>query len=90
MVEDYGHASFYATEDYKVNLPGNNGTSNPAIVHNGKANVCFMDGHCASLPKLKIPCKESYPGPAPANRLNTWFCRGEKPNTATGVTVAGL
>ena len=91
MVEDYGHCSWYATESSLVNLAGNSGTSNTAFEHNGKANVCFMDGHGETLGKLKIPCRESYPSAAQAARLNTWFCRGESPNTSGGTsTISGL
>ena len=91
MVENYGHGSWYATETVLVNLSANNGVSNTAFEHGGKANVCFMDGHGKILGKLEIPCYESYSTVSQAARLNTWFCRGEAPNTAGGTaTIAGL
>ncbi|MBO4632025.1 MAG: prepilin-type N-terminal cleavage/methylation domain-containing protein [Lentisphaeria bacterium] len=91
MVENYGHSSWIATETSPVNLSENFRTTNTAIVHNGQANVYFMDGHGGSRRKLQIPCYESYPSVPQAARLNTWFCRGEAPNTASGTaTITGL
>ena len=90
MVENYGHGS-WLDMGADVDLANNQGTYNPAFEHNGKANVCFMDGHCQPLPKLKIPCYTTYPDATGATRLNTWFCRGERPNTASGAkTIPGL
>ena len=90
IVEDYGNCSWLSSTD-QLDLPNNKGTANAAFVHNGKGNVCFMDGHCAPLQKLQVPCSEVFPAATSATMLNTWFCRGEPPNTASGAkTIDGL
>ena len=90
-VENHGHCSFYADKTELANVKDNKATENPAFIHNGKANVAFLDGHTASLAKLNIPCYESYSTVSQAARLNTWFVRGSSPNTAGGTaTISGL
>ena len=90
-VENHGHCSFYADKTELANVKDNKATENPAFIHNGKANVAFLDGHTASLAKFNIPCYESYSTVSQAARLNTWFVRGSSPNTAGGTaTISGL
>ena len=91
MVEDYGHCS-WLDNGTALNLATNQGTFNAAFVHNEKANVCFMDGHCNSLKKLQLPCAESYPGTHERQRINSWFCRGASPNTtaSNAIWIDGL
>ena len=89
IVENYGHCQAEVTSNAVTVPDGSYGTA-PAFRHVNKCAVAYYDLHAALCQPRAIPCYLGYPWSVFAQRVNTFFCRGEPASGFTSFTVPGL